>query len=83
MIDAGVKTGLDRDTATEVVFETIMGSMMVWKEKQVTPAELMNEACTPGGISVETLFHLEKYAFRTAIVDAIHHAALKAERIGK
>lgn len=83
MIDAGVKNGLDRDTSTQVVFETIIGSMMVWKKRQIAPVELMKEACTPGGISLESLLYLEKHGFQAAIADAIDRAALKAERIGK
>lgn len=83
MIEAGVKNGLDRDTSTQVVFETIIGSMMVWKKRRIAPAELMKEACTPGGISFESLLYLEKHGFQAAIVNAIDHATLKAKRIGK
>jgi len=43
---------------------------------------LLSEASTPGGISVESIFTLEQYAFRAALNEAINNAALKAEELG-
>jgi pyrroline-5-carboxylate reductase len=56
--------------------------MEVWKKRQVSPHDLLSEASTPGGISVESIFTLEKYAFRAAVNEAIGNAALKATRLG-
>jgi pyrroline-5-carboxylate reductase len=39
---------------------------------------LLSEASTPGGISVESIFTLEQYAFRAALNEAIYNATLKA-----
>jgi pyrroline-5-carboxylate reductase len=39
----------------------------------------LSEAATPGGISAESIFTLEQYAFRAALNDAINSAVLKAE----
>ncbi len=83
MIDAGVRCGIDRKTSTKIVYHTIAGAMEVWNRRQVPPSELMDEASTPGGISVESLFTLEKYAFRAAIKEAISHGALKAKEFSK
>jgi pyrroline-5-carboxylate reductase len=80
LIDAAVRSGIDRETATKISYQTIVGAMEVWKNRKVPPSELMNEASTPGGISVEELFVLEKYAFRAAINEAIYNATLKAEK---
>jgi pyrroline-5-carboxylate reductase len=43
---------------------------------------LLSEASTPGGISVESIFTLEKYAFRAALNEAINTAVLKADNLG-
>ncbi len=83
MIDAGVRMGLDRATATKITHQTIVGAMEVWKKRQVPPNELMNEACTPGGISVECVFTLDKYGFRAAVGEAIQNGAVKAEQLGE
>ncbi|MHC4406326.1 MAG: pyrroline-5-carboxylate reductase family protein [Planctomycetota bacterium] len=82
LIDAGIRAGIDRETSTKVVHQTIVGAMEVWKKRQVSPHDLLSEASTPGGISVESIFTLEKYAFRAAVNEAIGNAALKATRLG-
>jgi len=82
LIDAGIRAGIDRETSTKVVYQTIVGAMEVWKKRQVSPHDLLSEASTPGGISVESIFTLEKYAFRAAVNEAIGNAALKATKLG-
>jgi pyrroline-5-carboxylate reductase len=82
LIDAGVSAGINRDMSTKVVYQTIVGAMEVWKQRQASPQDLLTEACTPGGISVESIAMLEQYAFRSALNDAIARAALKAEELG-
>ncbi|HIJ57278.1 MAG TPA: hypothetical protein HPQ03_14315 [Deltaproteobacteria bacterium] len=78
LIDAGVRAGIDRETCTRIAYQTIVGSMEVWHQRKVPPSELMAEASTPGGISVECLHVLEKFAFRAAISDAIKKGAERA-----
>ena len=79
LIDAGIRAGIDQQTATKVVYQTIVGAMEVWNQRQVAPHELMSEAATPGGISAESLFTLEQYAFRAALNEAINNAVSKAD----
>jgi pyrroline-5-carboxylate reductase len=82
LIDAGIRAGIDREISTKVVYQTIVGAMEIWNQRQVSPHELLSEASTPGGISVESIFTLEQYAFRAALNEAINNAALKAEELG-
>lgn len=82
LIDAGVRAGIDRETSTKVVYQTIVGAMEIWNQRQASPHDLLSEASTPGGISVESIFTLEQYAFRAALNEAINNAALKAEELG-
>jgi pyrroline-5-carboxylate reductase len=79
LIDAGIRAGIDREMSTKIVYQTIVGAMEIWNRRQVTPQELLSEASTPGGISVESIFTLEQYAFRAALNDAIYNATLKAD----
>jgi pyrroline-5-carboxylate reductase len=78
LVDAGVRAGIDFKTSTRIVSKTIFGAMEVWKLRQVSPQELLSEASTPGGISAECLFTLEKYATRAALSEAISNGATKA-----
>ena len=83
IVDAGVRAGIDRDTATKIVHQTIAGSMEVWKIRRVPPHELINEASTPGGISIESLFTLETYAFKAAIMEAVNSAINRAVELSR
>ncbi len=82
LIDAGVRAGIDNKTSTKIVYQTIVGAMEVWKQRQVSPNELLSEASTPGGISIESIFTLERYSFRAALNEAINQGALKAQELG-
>jgi pyrroline-5-carboxylate reductase len=82
LIDAGVRAGIDNKTSTKIVYQTIVGAMEVWKQRQVSPNELLSEASTPGGISIESIFTLEQYSFRAALNEAINQGALKAQELG-
>ena len=83
LIDAGIRAGIDHETATKIVSATIMGSMEVWHQRNVSPTKLLTEASTPGGISIESLFTLEKYAFKAALMDAIDSAIKRAEALSR
>ena len=65
LIDAGVGVGIDRDMSTQIVYQTIVGAMEVWKQRQDSPQDLLSEACTPGGVSVESISTLEQYMFKS------------------
>lgn len=83
LIEAGVQLDLDKDSATKIAYQTIVGVLEVWKQRQVPPEELLEEACTPGGISMESVATLEKHEFRAAIITAIKNATLKAEQFSR
>ena len=82
LIDAGVRMGMDRDTSTKISYQTIIGVLAVWKQRQIPLDRLMDEACTPGGISVESVKTLKEHGFQTAIGEAIRNATIKAEQLG-
>ena len=83
LIDAGIRAGIDHETTAKIVSQTIVGAMAVWEKRDVTPHELLTEASTPGGISIESLFSLEKYAFKAALMEAIDSAIKKAEDLSR
>jgi len=83
LVDAGIRAGIDHRTAARIVSQTIVGSMAVWQQRKAAPHELLIEASTPGGISIESLFTLETYAFKAAIMEAIDSAVKRAENLSK
>jgi pyrroline-5-carboxylate reductase len=83
LIDAGLRAGINHETAAKIVSQTIAGAMAVWQQRDVTPHELLTEASTPGGISIESLFTLEKYAFKAALMEAIDSAIKRADELSQ
>jgi pyrroline-5-carboxylate reductase len=71
IIDTAVRLGIDRQTSTKIAYHTINGSMELWNTRQVSPYNLISEASTPGGISTEITFTLEKKAFKAIIAEAL------------
>ena len=57
--------------------------MEVFKARQVPPSELINEASTPGGISIESLYTLETYAFKAGIMEAVDSAISRAGELSQ
>ena len=78
IIDSAVRMGIDRQTSTKIAYQTITGSMAWWNTRQVSPDELIGEASSPGGISTEILFALEKHAFKAIIGGALEAGRQKA-----
>ena len=83
LIDAGIRAGIDHETAVKIVSQTIVGSMEVWQQRNARPHELLTEASTPGGISIESLFTLEKHAFKASLMEAIDSAIKRAEMLSR
>ncbi|MFK7802821.1 MAG: pyrroline-5-carboxylate reductase family protein [Anaerolineae bacterium] len=83
LIDAGVRGGLNRSVATQIASQTILGSIRVWElADNKAPHALLAEASTPGGVSVETMFTLEKLGFKPTLMEAIAQGATRAEQVG-
>jgi len=79
LVDAGVHIGLPRDTAQELVIQTIFGSTSVVEKTSKHPADLRNMVTSPGGTTTEALLQLEKGGFRFLILEAVAAAYKKAE----
>ena len=81
--DAAVRMGIDRETSTKIAYHTIAGSMALWNARQVSPYELIGEASSPGGISTEIMFTLEKQAFKATIGEALEAGRRKAAEFSR
>ncbi len=83
LIDAGVREGLARDTATKLAVQTLLGSAMLCAKSGKHPAELTAMVTSPGGTTIEGLYQLERNAFRGAIMDAVRAATARSKELGK
>jgi pyrroline-5-carboxylate reductase len=83
LIDGGVRSGMDRDTSTQIALQTVAGSLEVLKQEKEELGELIKKASSPGGISEECVRTLDKWDFRTAVSEAVQRGTEKADSFSR
>ena len=81
MIEAGVLLGLPRDTATELVVQTLYGAATMIRETGQHPTVLREQVSSPGGTSVAALRALEDHKVRAAFITAMEAAATRSREL--
>ncbi|WP_075817122.1 MULTISPECIES: pyrroline-5-carboxylate reductase [Serinicoccus] len=81
MIEAGVLLGLPRDTATELVTQTLYGAATMIRETGTHPTVLREQVSSPGGTSVAALRALEDHKVRAAFLTAMEAAARRSHEL--
>jgi pyrroline-5-carboxylate reductase len=74
MIEAGVHLGLPRDTATELVVQTMLGSAKLLRETGEHPTVLRERVTSPGGTTAAAIRELEQHKVRAAFMIAMEAA---------
>ncbi len=74
MIEAGVHLGLPRDTATELVVQTMLGSAKLLRETGEHPTVLRERVTSPGGTTAAAIRQLEDNRVRAAFMQAMESA---------
>jgi pyrroline-5-carboxylate reductase len=74
MIEAGVHLGLPRDTATELVVQTMLGSAKLLRETGEHPTVLRERVTSPGGTTAAAVRQLEERSVRAAFMAAMEAA---------
>lgn len=83
MIDAGVRLGMKRPSATSLVLATVAGAARYAIESGAHPAELRNAVTSPGGTTAAALAELESAGVRAAFDDAIDAAFRRARELAE
>jgi pyrroline-5-carboxylate reductase len=83
MIDAGVHMGFSRHIASQLVFQTMRGSVEYAAQSGKHVAELRNQVTSPGGTTAEALYHMEKGGLRTVISRGIWAAYQRSISLGR
>ncbi|MEA4872293.1 MAG: pyrroline-5-carboxylate reductase [Synergistaceae bacterium] len=78
MIDSAVLCGLDYKTSVEMVYQTIKGCLKMWEESGADIKELITQACTPAGTSVESLRVMDRMCLRSAVKESYYAAWQKS-----
>jgi pyrroline-5-carboxylate reductase len=79
MIEAGILLGLSREVSTQLVVQTMLGTAMLLRDKQMHPVELREAVTSPGGTTIRAIHELEQAGVRAAFLNAIQ-AAMERSR---
>ncbi len=82
MIEAGVKTGLSRDNASELVIQTLTGTAKLL-ETGIPPEKLREMVTSPGGTTAAGLKVFEEKGFKDIVTAVIQAAANRSKELGR
>ncbi|CCH68180.1 Pyrroline-5-carboxylate reductase [Richelia intracellularis HH01] len=83
LADGGVAAGLPRGIANQLALQTVLGTALLLNESKIHPAVLKDQVTSPGGTTIAGIAHLEKAAFRSALIEAVMAAKIRSEELGK
>jgi pyrroline-5-carboxylate reductase len=83
MIEAGVVLGLPRDTATELVVQTVYGAATMVRETGQHPSLLREQVTSPGGTTASALRELEIHKVRAAFLAAMEAARNRSRELAE
>jgi pyrroline-5-carboxylate reductase len=81
MIDACILLGLSRDVATELIIQTMVGSAKMLRDTGKHPVELREMVTSPGGTTIQAIWHLEQAGVRAAFLNAIDAACKRSAEL--
>jgi len=83
LVDAGVRMGLPRETATLLAAQTVLGAARMVLETGKQPASLKAMVTSPGGTTVAGLHVLEQAGVRGTLMAAVEAATRRAQELGQ
>jgi len=82
LIDAGVRCGLTRETATVLARQTLYGAAKMARDLGEHPSLLKERITSPGGTTIAGLTVLEEAGFRGLIIRAVEKAVERSKELG-
>lgn len=71
LADGGVQQGLKRPVAQRLAAQIVLGTAKLLLVSGDHPGQLKDDACSPGGTTLEGIRALEKAGFRSAVMEAV------------
>lgn len=81
MADGAVADGMPRDQAYRFAAQAVLGSAKMVLETGMHPAQLKDMVCSPGGTTIEAVRVLEEKGMRSAVIEAMKAAVIKAKTL--
>lgn len=83
LADAGVRVGLPRDLALQLVAQTMLGSARMVLDSDRHPAALRDDVTTPAGCTIGGLLMLEDGKIRSVLARAVEEATRIVGQLGR
>jgi pyrroline-5-carboxylate reductase len=83
MIEAGILLGLGRETSTQLVVQTMLGTAKLLRDEKMHPVELREAVTSPGGTTINAIRELEQAGVRAAFLNAIQAAMDRSRELAK
>jgi len=81
MIDAGILLGLSRETSTQLVVQTMLGTAKLLRDEEMHPVDLREAVTSPGGTTIHAIRELEQAGVRAAFLNAIQAAMERSKEL--
>lgn len=81
--EAAVEQGFAKETARDLIIQTLEGAAMMLKVTGIEPAELRKNVTSPGGTTEAGLKALENRSFKKAISECVENAGQRSRELGK
>ena len=81
MIEAGILLGLGRETSTQLVVQTMLGTAKLLRDEGIHPVELREAVTSPGGTTIQAIRELEQAGVRAAFLNAIQAAMVRSREL--
>ncbi|GAB4072053.1 pyrroline-5-carboxylate reductase ProI [Barrientosiimonas marina] len=83
MEKAAVQTGLDYDTAHDLITQTIIGAGEMLQTSSLSPSELRDKITSPGGTTQAGLEKLDDHHVQAGVEKCVEHARERSVELGK
>ena len=77
LADGGVKNGIPRALAYEIIPQMVIGAAKLMQTTGKHPGELKDQVCSPGGTTIKGVAAMEEHGVRAAMIAAVDKACGK------
>lgn len=82
-VEGGMKSGLNKDVATELALQTFLGTAKLLQESGMSTDELINMVSSPGGTTVAGRQVLESSDVKDVLIKTVREAAERSRELSK
>ncbi|WP_110111235.1 pyrroline-5-carboxylate reductase ProI [Bacillus sp. CGMCC 1.16541] len=80
---AAREIGLEKETAKDLILQTLIGSAEMLKHSSKSPSTLRKEVTSPGGTTEAGLKTLSTYRYQEAMIECIKEATARSKELGE